>query len=1071
MAKYILFLFTLLLPITIFSQTIANPYTSTEERFKSPQIHLLKEFVDHPVDLSRGLVDVSVPIYDIQFDDKTIPVSLMFHASGLKADVTENGMLGLKWALNAGGFISREVRGYPDERRPHKTIPGLWYTPDWMTLYGGAGDKGYFNNNPIFEGLGLPDLGNYLGSDYNGKRGKYEDTEYDIFTFSLPNGQSGKFILKDDNGIKSASFMPYKAYKLNSQPVVEYGVYNKLAYIKFEIVDDQGYIYCFGTSNSGKAYYEYTTNYDYINSWHLTSITSPNKKDIITFDYLKTSIITKSELVPVVINDKLDNFVNYFNMENCPGATYNSSLFNALESIIHNSRRYFVENYNVYPYIRDETCYLSKITYNNLNVDFSYNENTGDVNLLILSNIKVFADNKIIRKAEFDVHLSENPIGGSSPNPSYLNAVNIKGSTNEIIEKYSFDYYYFDKIPSVDKLSNRADYWGYYNSQVENVIQKDTAEIFFTIPSCMGNTSQIFQREIGSGNNRYSNGEDMKIGMIKSITYPTGGTTTFDYEANRYKNDDITKECGGLRIKSVIDKDRNGKELKKRTFTYGENEDGIGKIPPYLKPDRILFNAFEEKQTTYYIKDNRIFLDSSGMPYWFNDFGEGSYRTRYITGFFPGSFYTFLYNLVSYDKVTEYYGDSSNNIGKIENYYETNSPVRNDYEFDTRFFEFQKDKIAVDPSNFWYGNKIYKKIEYKIENRLYYRVKQTDYTYVPKIVDEFVDLSIFKFQDFIGYDLKDGKPSIRTATEELERIINNPGSFFGYKAQKYTIGSEILSSVREESFFKNGKSIVQTITNTYDNNKATFLKESTTTSSKGENLTQKFLYPFNINTGVYSQMTQANVISPLIEKVALKGDKVTGSALLTYKKSDDNFVPDQNLMTELSIPVPYSGFMNFNGSGKDLHYNANPEITYDLYDDYGNPKQITSKGKITTCYVWGYDKKYPIAKIENAAYTAGLPNSITPTQQTLIDNAISATVSETTLLTEANLITKLQLLREGFPIAMVSTYTYDPLIGITSITDPRGYTTYYEYDVFGRLKQVKDKESKILSSNNYHYRN
>jgi YD repeat-containing protein len=53
---------------------------------------------------------------------------------------------------------------------------------------------------------------------------------------------------------------------------------------------------------------------------------------------------------------------------------------------------------------------------------------------------------------------------------------------------------------------------------------------------------------------------------------------------------------------------------------------------------------------------------------------------------------------------------------------------------------------------------------------------------------------------------------------------------------------------------------------------------------------------------------------------------------------------------------------------------------------------------------------------------------------------------------------------------MVTTYTYDPLIGVTSITDPKDYTVYYEYDDFNRLKQVKDADGKILSENEYNYK-
>ena len=54
---------------------------------------------------------------------------------------------------------------------------------------------------------------------------------------------------------------------------------------------------------------------------------------------------------------------------------------------------------------------------------------------------------------------------------------------------------------------------------------------------------------------------------------------------------------------------------------------------------------------------------------------------------------------------------------------------------------------------------------------------------------------------------------------------------------------------------------------------------------------------------------------------------------------------------------------------------------------------------------------------------------------------------------------------------MVTTYTYDPLVGVTSITDPKGYTTYFNYDEHGRLKQVKDTNQFLLSENFYHYKN
>jgi YD repeat-containing protein len=64
----------------------------------------------------------------------------------------------------------------------------------------------------------------------------------------------------------------------------------------------------------------------------------------------------------------------------------------------------------------------------------------------------------------------------------------------------------------------------------------------------------------------------------------------------------------------------------------------------------------------------------------------------------------------------------------------------------------------------------------------------------------------------------------------------------------------------------------------------------------------------------------------------------------------------------------------------------------------------------------------------------------------------------------------LRILRNAFPNAQVTTFTYDPLIGVTSITDPRGETVYYHYDDFNRLEFVKDAQGDILSKNAYNYK-
>ena len=54
---------------------------------------------------------------------------------------------------------------------------------------------------------------------------------------------------------------------------------------------------------------------------------------------------------------------------------------------------------------------------------------------------------------------------------------------------------------------------------------------------------------------------------------------------------------------------------------------------------------------------------------------------------------------------------------------------------------------------------------------------------------------------------------------------------------------------------------------------------------------------------------------------------------------------------------------------------------------------------------------------------------------------------------------------------MITTYTYIPLVGVSTITDPKGNKTTYKYDALGRLVQVKDRDNNILTENEYHYKN
>ncbi|MEM9931781.1 MAG: RHS repeat domain-containing protein, partial [Bacteroidota bacterium] len=132
-------------------------------------------------------------------------------------------------------------------------------------------------------------------------------------------------------------------------------------------------------------------------------------------------------------------------------------------------------------------------------------------------------------------------------------------------------------------------------------------------------------------------------------------------------------------------------------------------------------------------------------------------------------------------------------------------------------------------------------------------------------------------------------------------------------------------------------------------------------------------------------------------------------------------------------------------------------ITFSYYTN-GNLREAKQVNAPATIYIWGYDDMYPVAKVENATY-----GQVTGT-------GVNLTVLNSLSSTTAAKQTELEKIRNGLPDAMVTTYTYDPAVGLTSLTDPRGYTTYYEYDAFTRLKAVRNAANQLVTEHNYHYK-
>src|SRR4051812_2840002 len=113
---FVLLLICLISHKNIINAQATDPYKPQLRTYTptSPNAASLGKFGDYPVDFSSGLVDISIPLYEIKSSRISLPITLKYHSSGIKVG-DQASCVGLGWALQAGGMISRSVRDKIDE--------------------------------------------------------------------------------------------------------------------------------------------------------------------------------------------------------------------------------------------------------------------------------------------------------------------------------------------------------------------------------------------------------------------------------------------------------------------------------------------------------------------------------------------------------------------------------------------------------------------------------------------------------------------------------------------------------------------------------------------------------------------------------------------------------------------------------------------------------------------------------------------------------------------------------------------------------------------------------------------
>ena len=262
---------------------------------------------------------------------------------------------------------------------------------------------------------------------------------------------------------------------------------------------------------------------------------------------------------------------------------------------------------------------------------------------------------------------------------------------------------------------------------------------------------------------------------------------------------------------------------------------------------------------------------------------------------------------------------------------------------------------------------------------------------------------------------------------------------------EYLKSTEII-----QNFFDQSNQLIGAVTTnkTYNYNNSNHLQISSelTTNSLGEALETKYYYPGDNEVAsepYINELFSRNILTPIKSQLFRAGNKLSERKTV-YKNWGDNTNP-------LFLPELIQG-----SKGQLSLENRVRFVKVDTAN--GNVLQLRQENGTNVSYIWGYNGTLPVAKIENAEYSSISTALITDAQTASLDS------------NEENLKIKLKAIRDALPNAMVTTYTYKPLVGVSSITDPKGDTITYEYDSFGRLKSVKDNFGKLLSENEYNYR-
>ncbi len=485
--------------------SVASGQAGTLNLFNAPQspnAASLGKFVEIPVGHYSGIPNISVPLYEWDIKGLKIPISLSYHASGVKVKEIP-GAVGTNWALNAGGVITRIVRGHPDDHDPSEDDS---YDSIYRRRVVNAINSGYSNEFSLNERYDLC-LSAPRVTAVAVNNGSYPfnrmDTEIDLFYFNFL-GYTGQFTFTNEGKPMLLS---------NTDLKIDYN--NR----KFKITDGNGIQYFFDSTEQSLDE-AVTSNRLYNTSWYISKIFIPQSNQTITFSYNR---YWNNALYPSNIYED-----------------YGAAFYSRIDRIRYMT--YVVSNYtygnggggcppydrispSTLPHYFSNNLFINEINWNGNKIKFYGSTNRTDLYKYKFDSIKVTSNGELIRKIDLNYSYFNNSSQLAGQKKLKLDKVIIND------QQYQFGYVeslYGKTLPII--TSTGQDMWGYYNGEDdENNIPHykvlDDPNMDPNIFHYIGNGAS------GPKNPDYKYGQ---IGTLNSLTWPTGGKTIFTYEGNDY---------------------------------------------------------------------------------------------------------------------------------------------------------------------------------------------------------------------------------------------------------------------------------------------------------------------------------------------------------------------------------------------------------------------------------------------------------------------------------------------------------------------------------------------------------